>query len=169
MLPPPPHNKMRLSLNFLIFPYEDILYTRNIKSQAHPPKSSGGGRHIPAPPTLRLCPWLAGGLRLLLGGDERVLHVGRHVQLQREGEVGVHLLQGCITFRVPPWSLSSLLGKNIKLLRGEGPGVSRLWGKIQCGKKGKGKQYHIPYNIMVVWKNIKWGRGRKNLERKSRF
>ena len=34
---------------------------------------------------------------------------------------------------------------------------------------GKGKQYHFPYNIKAVWKNMKWGRGWIVLGRKSRF
>ena len=27
-------------------------------------------------------------------------------------------------------------------------------------RKGKGKQYHISYNIEAVGKNIKWGKGK---------
>ena len=26
-------------------------------------------------------------------------------------------------------------------------------------KKGKGKQYHLPYNIEAIGKNIYWGKG----------
>ena len=31
------------------------------------------------------------------------------------------------------------------------------------------EQYHLPYNTKAVEKKIKWGRGRKFWERKSRF
>ena len=31
--------------------------------------------------------------------------------------------------------------------------------RIKRGKKGIRKQYHLPYNINAVGKNIKWGRG----------
>ena len=47
-----------------------------------------------------------------------------------------------------------------------------MWGKISRGKKGKGKQYHLPKNIKVVGKNIKCsnsGRGRKFYERNQNF
>ena len=27
------------------------------------------------------------------------------------------------------------------------------------GKRGKGKQYHLLYNIKAVWKKVMWGRG----------
>ena len=30
---------------------------------------------------------------------------------------------------------------------------------MYCGKKGKGKQCHLPYNIKAVGKNIKWVKG----------
>ena len=30
-------------------------------------------------------------------------------------------------------------------------------GKNTTWKKGKGKQYHLPYNTEAVGKNIKWG------------
>ena len=46
--------------------------------------------------------------------------------------------------------LSSLLWKNIKLLRGEG-NIMILGKNIRV----KGKQYHLPYNIKAVGKNIK--------------
>ena len=50
-------------------------------------------------------------------------------------------------------SLSSLLGKNL------------IW------KKGKREQYHLPYNIEAVQKNIKGVKGKRTdiLSRKSRF
>ena len=35
--------------------------------------------------------------------------------------------------------------------------------------KGKGKQYHLPYNIKAVGKNIKWETARKFWRRKSRL
>ena len=40
----------------------------------------------------------------------------------------------------------------------EGKEISRLSGRIYRGKKGpgKGKQYHLSYNIEAVGKNIKW-------------
>ena len=40
---------------------------------------------------------------------------------------------------------------------------------IAWKKNGKGKQYHLPYNIEAVGRNIKWGRERTFLGRKSRF
>ena len=33
---------------------------------------------------------------------------------------------------------------------------------MSVGKKGKRKQYHLPYNIKAVGKNFKWGRGEGN-------
>ena len=45
-------------------------------------------------------------------------------------------------------SLSSLLGQNIKLWREEGNIMSV--GKNITWKKGKGKQYHLPYIIKAV-------------------
>ena len=46
-------------------------------------------------------------------------------------------------------------------------------GKIIMWKKGKGKQYHLPYNIEAVGKNIKWEsvmrKGTEIWERKLRF
>ena len=41
--------------------------------------------------------------------------------------------------------------------------------KYNVDKFGKGKQYHLSYNIEAVGKNIKWGRGQKFRERKLRF
>ena len=38
----------------------------------------------------------------------------------------------------------------------------KLWRKIKHGKKGKVNQYHLPYNIEAVGKNIKWGKGDGN-------
>ena len=32
-------------------------------------------------------------------------------------------------------------------------------GKNITSKKGKEKQYHLPYIIEAVWKNIEWGKG----------
>ena len=36
-----------------------------------------------------------------------------------------------------------------------------MWKNI-TEKQGKGKQYHLPYNIEVVGKNINWGRAEEN-------
>ena len=47
-----------------------------------------------------------------------------------------------------------MLGKNIKLLRKEGNII--VLEKNITWKKGKEKQYHLPYNIKAVEKNIKW-------------
>ena len=33
-------------------------------------------------------------------------------------------------------------------------------GRIYHGKKGKGKRYHLPYNIEADGKNINWGKGK---------
>ena len=33
------------------------------------------------------------------------------------------------------------------------------WGRMLSGKNGKGKQYHLPFNIKAAEKNMKWGRG----------
>ena len=33
-------------------------------------------------------------------------------------------------------------------------------GKNTTLKKGKGKQYYLPFNIETAWKNIMWERGR---------
>ena len=41
----------------------------------------------------------------------------------------------------------------------EGKGISWLWGGILCGKKGKRKQYHLPYQYK--YQVGKRGRGRK--------
>ena len=41
-----------------------------------------------------------------------------------------------------------------------------------CGEEynvKKGKQYHLPYNIQAVGKNIKWGRGREFWEEYKDF
>ena len=35
-------------------------------------------------------------------------------------------------------------------------------GKNITWKKGKRKQYNLPYNIQAIWKNIKWGRGKED-------
>ena len=51
----------------------------------------------------------------------------------------------------PGGSLSSLLGKNFKFEEGNIMAV----GKNITWKKGKGMQYHLPFNIEAVWKNIK--------------
>ena len=37
-----------------------------------------------------------------------------------------------------------------------------MWGRIKRGKKGMGKQYHPPYNVEAVGKNIKLGKGEGN-------
>ena len=50
------------------------------------------------------------------------------------------------------------MGKNIKLLRGEG-NVKSV-GKNITWKKGKGKQYLLPFHIKAVGKYIKLGRKR---------
>ena len=47
--------------------------------------------------------------------------------------------------------------------------MSWLWGRIQLGKKGKGEQYHLPYNTQAVGKNIKWGGRRKIWGRLSSY
>ena len=36
-------------------------------------------------------------------------------------------------------------------------------------KKGKGKQFHLPYNNKAFGKNINWGRGRKFWGRKIKI
>ena len=45
------------------------------------------------------------------------------------------------------------------------------WGRIELGKKGKRKQYHLAFDIEVVGKNIKWRKGveDENSGEKSRF
>ena len=40
----------------------------------------------------------------------------------------------------------------------EGKGISWLWGRILRWEKGNGKQYHLPFNIEAIGKNIKWGK-----------
>ena len=41
----------------------------------------------------------------------------------------------------------------------EREGNIKVLGKNITWKKGKEKQYHLPYNIKAVGKDIKWGRG----------
>ena len=52
------------------------------------------------------------------------------------------LFQGCIKFMKP-------VGDEYKVVKR---------GKYYHGKEGKGKHYHLPFNIKAVGKNIKWGR-----------
>ena len=40
--------------------------------------------------------------------------------------------------------------------------ISWLWGRILRVEKGKGTNYHLPYNIKAVGKNIKCERGEKD-------
>ena len=41
----------------------------------------------------------------------------------------------------------------------EGNGISGLWGRIERGKKVKGKEYHMFCIFKAIGKNIKWGGG----------
>ena len=50
-----------------------------------------------------------------------------------------------------------MLERNISLKQGKG--ISWLLGRIKRGKEGKEKQYHLPFNIKALGKNIQWGKG----------
>ena len=56
--------------------------------------------------------------------------------------------------------------------------MKRKWEYHCCeednsGKKGKGEEYHLLYNIKTARKNIKWGKGERDgnfgRKRKTRF
>ena len=61
--------------------------------------------------------------------------------------------QGCIKFLIPPNQIPCEEVKGMYIW---------LWRRIWCGKKGKGKQYHLSYNIKAVGKDIKWGKGERH-------
>ena len=59
--------------------------------------------------------------------------------------------QGCIKFLIPPVGEEYYVVKRGRIYYGYGE-------EYNMEKKGKGKQYHLLYNIQAVGKNIKWGR-----------
>ena len=79
----------------------------------------------------------------------------------------LHLVAGVYNVSYPPplgdLGLNTFRGKFIKSVGEdceEKRGISWLWGRIKRGKKGRGKQYNLSYNIKPVAKNIKWGKGK---------
>ena len=97
---------------------------------------------------------------------------GKVLETSREMRARVSSLQGELGSRVPsstqiysqPTSkVRYLLVYQVwwgrKLSCEQGKEILRLWVRIERGKKGKGRQYRLPFNIEAVRKNINRGSG----------
>ena len=98
----------------------------------------------------------------LVKGEEKLHYLENHLEDMIScllcDDVFHLYLTAVLHLQVGVLSLSSLLGKNIKLWRVEGNimGV----GKNIAWKKGQGKQYCLSYIIGVVGKYIEWAKGK---------
>ena len=76
-------------------------------------------------------------------------------------QVPLHPFQGFIKFLIPPGPWRAVYQVCCGKISSCEEGKWISWQLWEENTWKKGKQYHLPYNIKAVGKNIKWGRRRK--------
>ena len=117
------------------------------------------GHHLALP--LRVVPLFVDSGDELVGevADEEVEHLAGAVDV---GRVVVALHGGCIKFLIPPPRVYQACW-GITLCCEEGKGLSWLWGRISHGINGKGKPYHLPYNILLLGRISSGEKGKRKI------